>query len=116
MDFHGLNQITKKDQYPLPLISDLLESPSHTKIYTKIDLHSAYHLVRITSRDEWKTAFRMRYGSYEWLVMPEGLTNAPATFQWFVKMDRGKGEVQEARSAWMCHSAHSECGDMSIGV
>jgi len=84
MDFCGLNQITKKDQYPLPLISDLLESPSHTKIYMKIDLCSAHHLIQIASRDEWKTAFRMRYGSYEWLVMPEGLTNAPATFQWFV--------------------------------
>jgi hypothetical protein len=84
VDFHGLHQITKKDQYLLPLISDLLESPSCAKIYTNIDLRSAYHLVRIVSGDEWKTAFQMHYSSYEWLVMPEGLTNAPATFQWFV--------------------------------
>jgi len=84
VDFRGLNQITKKDRYPLPLISDLLESPSRTKIYMKIDLHSAYHLVRIASGDEWKTAFQTRYGSYEWLVMPEGLTNALAAFQQFV--------------------------------
>jgi hypothetical protein len=57
MDFRGLNQITKKDRYPLPLISNLLEPPSHTKIYMKIDLCSAYHLIRIASGDEWKTAF-----------------------------------------------------------
>jgi len=57
IDFRGLNQITKKDRYPLPLISDLLESPSCAKIYTKIDLCSAYHLIQIVSGDEWKTAF-----------------------------------------------------------
>ncbi|KIO15013.1 hypothetical protein M404DRAFT_78252, partial [Pisolithus tinctorius Marx 270] len=84
VDFWGLNKLTKKDRYPLPLISDLLDSPSHAKIYTKIDLRHAYHLVRIAPRDEWKTAFRTRYGSYEWLVMPFGLTNAPAAFQRFV--------------------------------
>jgi len=80
IDFRGLNKITKKDRYPLPLISDLLDSPSHAKIYSKIDLWHAYHLVRIAPGDEWKTAFRTHYGSYEWLVMPFGLTNAPAAF------------------------------------
>ncbi|KIN98770.1 hypothetical protein M404DRAFT_31093 [Pisolithus tinctorius Marx 270] len=81
---HGLNKITKKDCYPLLLISDLLDSPSRAKVYTKIDLRHAYHLVCITDGDEWKTAFRTRYGSYEWQVMPFGLTNAPAAFQRFV--------------------------------
>jgi len=84
VDFRGLNKITKKDRYPLPLISDLLDSPSRAKIYSKIDLRHAYHLVQIAPGDEWKTAFRTRYGSYEWLVMPFGLTNAPAAFQRFV--------------------------------
>ena len=75
VDFRGLNKITKKDRYPLSLISDLLDSPSRAKIYSKIDLRHAYHLVRIALGDEWKTAFRTCYGSYEWLVMPFGLTN-----------------------------------------
>ncbi|KIN98938.1 hypothetical protein M404DRAFT_30906 [Pisolithus tinctorius Marx 270] len=84
VDYRGLNKITKKDRYPLPLISDLLNSPSRAKVYTKIDLRHAYHLVCIADGDEWKTAFRTRYGSYEWRVMPFGLTNAPAAFQRFI--------------------------------
>jgi len=84
IDFRGLNKITKKDRYPLPLISDLLDSPRKARIYTKIDLRHAYHLVRIAEGDEWKTAFRTRYGAFEWSVMPFGLTNAPAAFQRFM--------------------------------
>jgi hypothetical protein len=84
VDFRRLNKITKKDRYPLPLISDLLDIPRRAKRYTKIDLRHAYHLVRIAEGDEWKTAFRTRYGSFEWQVMPFGLTNAPAAFQWFM--------------------------------
>ena len=79
-----INKIMKKDRYPLPCISDLLDVPSHAKIYTKIDLWHAYHLVCISSRDEWKTSFCMCYGSYKWLVMLFGLTNTPAAFQQFV--------------------------------
>jgi len=84
VDFHGLNRITKKDRYPLPLISDLLDSPRKGCIYTKINLRHVYHLVRIAEGDEWKTAFCTRYGAFEWSVMPFGLTNAPAAFQWFM--------------------------------
>jgi len=74
----------KKDRYPLPLIFDLLDSPHKARIYTKINLWHAYHLVRIAEGDKWKTAFRTCYGAFEWSVMPFGLTNAPATFQRFM--------------------------------
>ena len=83
-DFRGINQVSKKDRYPLPLINDLLDTPHKARIYTKIDLRHAYHLVHIADGDEWKTMFRTRYGSFEWLVMPEGLTNALAGFQRFM--------------------------------
>ena len=65
VDFRGLNRISKKDRYPLPLISDLLDSPRKAWVYSKIDLCHAYHLVHITNGDEWKTAFRTCYGSFE---------------------------------------------------
>jgi len=65
VDFCGLNHISKKDRYPLPLISDLLDSPHKAWVYSKIDLHYAYHLVCIADGDEWKTAFRTHYGSFE---------------------------------------------------
>jgi len=81
VDFCSLNHISKKDCYPLPLISDLLDSPRKAWVYSKIDLHYAYHLVRVADSDEWKTAFRTRYGSFEWFVMLFGLTNAPVAFQ-----------------------------------
>jgi len=84
VDFCGLNRITKKDQYPLPLISNLLDSPRKARIYTKIDLQHAYHLVHIAKGDKWKTAFRTRYGAFEWSVTPFRLTNTPAAFQHFM--------------------------------
>jgi len=58
VDYRGLNRITRKDHYPIPLVSDLLDVPKRAQLYTKIDLRSAYHLVRIAPRDEWKTTFR----------------------------------------------------------
>ena len=84
VNFRGLNKIMKKDRYPLPLISDLLDAPKKARIYTKIDLWHAYHLVRIAEGDKWKTAFWTRYGSFKWLCMPFGLTNSPAAFQHFM--------------------------------
>ena len=79
-----LNKVTKKDCYPLPLISDLLDAPRKAWIYSKIDLRHTYYLVRIAEGDEWKTAFKTCYGSYEWLVMLFGLTNSLAAFQQFM--------------------------------
>ncbi|KAJ8507721.1 hypothetical protein ONZ45_g9939 [Pleurotus djamor] len=84
VDYRGLNKVTRRDRYPLPLIADLLDAPKKARYYTKIDLRHAYHLIRVREGDEWKTAFRTCYGSYEWLVMPFGLTNAPAAFQRFM--------------------------------
>jgi len=75
----------KKDQYLLLLISDLLDSPCKASIYTKINLWHAYHLVHIAEGNKWKTAFQTCYGAFEWLVILFGLTNAPTTFQHFMK-------------------------------
>ena len=81
VDFRGLNLITIKNRYALPLISELLDRLQGAKYFTKLDLRGAYNLLRIAAGEEWKTAFRTRYGHFEYLVMPFGLTNAPASFQ-----------------------------------
>ena len=81
VNFHSLNYISKKDCYPLPLISDLLDSPHKAWVYSKIDLCHAYHLVCITDGNEWKTAFRTHYRSFEWSVISFDLTNASIIFQ-----------------------------------
>src|SRR5260221_552454 len=84
VDFRTLNRVMEKDCYPLPLIPDLLNAPAPARIYSKINLKHAYHLVCIVEGDKSKTAFHTQYRSYEWQVMPFGLTNAPAVFQWFI--------------------------------
>lgn len=84
VDYQGLNCLTRKDRYPIPLITDLLDTPKKACYYTKIDLRSAYHLVCIAKGNKWKTAFRTHYGSFEWLVMPFGLLNALSVFQRFM--------------------------------
>ncbi len=84
IDYRKLNDITIRNSYPLPLINDLLEKVRGAKFFTKLDLRSAYNLVRIKEGDEYKTAFNTRFGHFEYLVMPFGLKNAPATFQHFI--------------------------------
>ncbi|PNH26348.1 hypothetical protein BJF96_g10337 [Verticillium dahliae] len=81
VDYRQLNDITIKNCYPLPLISELRDALAGSNWFTALDLKGAYNLIRIKDGEEWKTAFRTRRGHYEYLVMPFGLTNAPATFQ-----------------------------------
>lgn len=84
VDYQGLNNITIKNCYPLPLIGESLDWLSKAKQYTQLDLTSAYHRLRIKKGDEWKTAFCTRYGHYEYQVLPFGLSNAPAIFQAYI--------------------------------
>lgn len=83
VDYRDLNSITTKNRYPVPLINETLDRLQDSYIYTKLNLCGAYNLLRITE-EEWKTAFRTRYGLFECLVIPFGLTDASATFQNFM--------------------------------
>ena len=81
IDFRPLNDLTRKNRYPLPRIDELQDRLVGAQWYTAIDIRDAYYRVRMKEGEEWKTAFKTRWGLYEYQVMPFGLTNAPATFQ-----------------------------------
>ena len=80
VDYRGLNKVTTKNRYPLPLISETLDRLVGALVFTKLDLRNTYYRVRIREGDEWKTVFRIRYSYFEYLIIPFRLTNTPATF------------------------------------
>ena len=106
IDYRAINKITVPNRYPLPIMDELKERVRGVKYFNKIDLKNGYHLIRIKEGDEWKTAFRCRYGLFEYTVMPFGLSNAPATFQGMINhifrdtLDQGMSAFMDDIIIW----------------
>ena len=84
VDYRRLNEISRTDSYPIPRIDETLRTIAAAKSISKVDVISAFHRIRVKDGDEWKTTFNTRFGLYEWLVTPFGLTGALATFQRYI--------------------------------
>ena len=84
VDYRRLNEISRKDSYPIPRIDETLRTIAAAKYISKVDVISAFHRIRVKDGDEWKTAFNTHFGLYEWLVTPFGFTGAPSTFQRYI--------------------------------
>ena len=84
VNYRALNKLTIKNRHTLSLIDETIDRLSNAKIYIKLNLKNAYHRIRMKAGNEWKTAFRTRYGHFEYMIMPFDLTNVLVTFQVYV--------------------------------